>query len=377
MSFPTLFCKFTKFTRLISFSQFRSGSPVIGIPLLGGKWEGKLNRIYNMSISNKPNNPFQDFVFQNFKIQIILSKDSMRIQSLVNATFLNTLPISIAPQDVDFNFWIFHNMLPVLKFEYFAGDFGLALVKDKNSLFANSSFSIVNAKSVVEILKEWLDVDKARLTESTPTIELKEFSFHRQNKDGNEWKFIQSIVSGLSFSFQIPKIEPSSHPFDASIFNVSMKSLKCSAKTNNGIQVTVSGILLYENPFFFFLGPDQIWLSLEAWIFFKGLPIVQIISTESDSFKVVHGKNEQAFHISVIVQNVALAMELFSQYAEGQASKIEIGNMSIRNSKETNWYWMNGMLDSLLIPITIPGAKEDEGEPPLDCDSNFFSALFE
>ena len=351
---------------LISLSCSRTGNPVVRIPLLRGSWEGKLNRFYNMSLSNLQETPLQDFVLNQVKIHIYPKKDGLIIKSLVNASFTNTLPISISAQKVDVHFWIFYNKFPLAKFEFFGGDFGMALEKDKNLLFTNSSVVIVDPKRMIELVMDWLHMPDSK---SAPIIEAKNIILN-----GYDWSFLQSIISGLSFSFQLPKAEMLSQPFNASLFNASMRNVKCSAKTVGGVQVNISGIVNYENPFEFSIGPDPIWLSMDAYIFFKGSPVLQIISTDRIPFKIISGKNEQVLGISAIVTNETLAMELFSRYAEGQDSQIEIGRMRIQNVKDSNWYWMNGMLDSVVLPFTVPGANED-GENPIDCDiSSIFSA---
>ena len=318
-----------------------------------------------------PDSSFQNLTVHNATIDISLSSRGVNVSSFIQAGFLNMLPLTVDPQDFAFDFWIYYKKLPVVNFMYLSTKYGLGLSSGFNNAVLDAKISIIDMTGAVQLLADWLGLreDSSRPA-TTTSVELRDITIGAgSGASSSRWIWLQNLLSGLSLPLPLPKNTTSkSFHLDPSLFNASLFYGQCSVNMSIATLV-IDGYTNYTNPFFLSL-VDPVSLNFEVWLTYKNVSTVKITSTTANVVSLVHGTNTQLFNLTAKVTDMDMATELFGRYASGQSSVVRIGRMKIQNALDDTWYWMNGMLDSLSIPLTIPGAPEDDGGEDLpfpDC----------
>lgn len=314
------------------------------------------------SLQPTPDFSFQNLTLHNATIDISVSSRGVDVSSFIQAGFLNMLPLSVDPQDVAFDFWIYYKKLPVVNFMYLSTKYGLGLSSGFNNAVLDAKVSVIDMTGVVQLLADWLGLREGSSGPSTTTsVELRDITIGAgSGTSSSRWIWLQNLLSGLSLPLALPKTTSSnSFHLDPSLFNASFFYGQCSVNMSIATLV-IEGYANYTNPFFLSL-VDPVSINFEVWLMYKNVSTVKITSTKADLVSIVHGTNMQSFHLTAKVTDMDMATELFGRYASGQSSVVRIGRMKIQNALDDTWYWMNGMLDSLSVPLTIPGAPEDDG----------------
>ncbi|KAI8898835.1 ceramidase-domain-containing protein [Globomyces pollinis-pini] len=144
--------------------------------------------------------------------------------------------------------------------------------------------------------------------------------------------------------------KPDTQPFNFTATEVEYES----KNTPKGLQYIVSLTAGFTNSFPFSITP--IVGQINFWVYYKGVPVLNIFTTAETDLRIEHGRNAKPIHILSKPEYGNELMELVGEISEGPAN-VTIKDISIKGNVQ--FIWIQDILDGLVIDITIP-AIEDE-----------------
>jgi hypothetical protein len=128
--------------------------------------------------------------------------------------------------------------------------------------------------------------------------------------------------------------------------------------TPKGSKFTVSCLISFSNPYPLSIAPLQV--AFNFWIYYKGVPIVNIYTKPVGKIELVSGAGN---HLQVFAvtkpENMAQTLEFIGLVADGQDVDVSVRDIMVQSLNSIKWQWVVDLLDGVAVPVTVPGIKDE------------------